>query len=308
MSDSEHERSEKRSSSAQSDLARRQEGVVGRRQLYELGVDKRQIVRREKSGELHEIQPDVWAVGHGNVSPHGHLIAALLSCGERSFLSHRTAAAVHGLRPINVRAIEVTVVARRAPARGALTVHRTANQPQAGDVRERGLLRFSSVPRMLIELAPRETPAELDRLITQAVRKRLLDVAAVERALERHRRRPGVGRLKQALAAYRPQPDRKSELERAFDAWLPTRPEIPEPLRNVHIDGWEIDCWWPEQKVALELDGRPYHVAVGDMERDRVKDTKLQLIGIKPIRVTDFRWEHDRRGVYDDLRNLLELG
>ena len=71
---------------------------------------------------------------------------------------------------------------------------------------------------------------------------------------------------------------------------------------------WEIDCWWPQQRVAVELDGRPYHVAVKDMERDRIKDTKLQLMGIKPMRVTDSRWEYDRAGVYDDLRNLLQLG
>lgn len=44
------------------------------------------------------------------------------------------------------------------------------------------------------------------------------------------------------------------------------------------------------------------------MEKDRVKDTKLQLIGIKPMRVTDFRFEHDRRGVHDDLVALLQLG
>ena len=36
----------------------------------------------------------------------------------------------------------------------------------------------SSVPRMLIELAPRETPAELARLVTVAVQKRLLRLDA----------------------------------------------------------------------------------------------------------------------------------
>jgi very-short-patch-repair endonuclease len=114
--------------------------------------------------------------------------------------------------------------------------------------------------------------------------------------------------LREATARYRPTPDRKSNLERSFDEWLAMQSTIPEPLRNVHIDGWEIDCFWPEQKVALELDGRPYHVTVQDMERDRTKDIKLQLIGIRPMRVTDFRWEHDRAGVAGDLARLLELG
>jgi very-short-patch-repair endonuclease len=242
------------------------------------------------------------------VTPKGHLIAALLSCGSTSFLSHRTAAALHGLRPVNVRAIEVTLVANGTYVRAGLEVHRTAKPPDPTEIRTVEPLRYSSVPRLLIELASRETPAELQRLITEAVRRRRLNVPAMEAALERHARRPGLAALKAALAGYRPRPDRKSDLERAFDAWLLDHPEIPEPHRNVHIDGWEIDCWWPEQRVALELDGRPYHVAASDMDRDRLKDTKLQILQIKPMRVTGDRWDLDRVGVHSDLLALLELG
>jgi hypothetical protein len=169
-------------------------------------------------------------------------------------------------------------------------------------------LRYSSVPRLLIELAARETPAELTRLITEAVRRQRLDLVAMESALQRHARRPGLARLKAALQSYRPRPDRKSGLERAFDEWLLEHPEIPEPRRNVHIHGWEIDCWRPDQRVALELDGRPYHVTADDMERDRLKDTKLQIMRIKPMRVTNVRWDLDRVGVHRDLLALLELG
>jgi very-short-patch-repair endonuclease len=307
MDDSEHEEAEKRPPDAPSELARRQEGVVARRQLYERGIDRKQIARQVKRGQLHEIYPDVWALGHRNISPLGHLIAAVLSCGPDAFLSHRTAAAVHGLRKINTRAIEITVVEKRAPTRGALIMHRTRDDPVM-EIRTRGLLRFSSVPRMFVELAKTESDAELDRLITLAVRKRLLNIDAVEQAIARHARRPGIAQLTQALGRYRPMPDRKSEFERAFDAGLLTRPDIPQPERNVYIAGWEIDCWWAQQRVALELDGRPYHVAVRDMDRDRLKDTKLQLLGIKPMRVTDFRFEHDPRGVYEDLKALLQLG
>lgn len=282
--------------------------MISREQLHDLGFNDRQIVRRESSGDLHELYTDVWAVGHRNITPLGHLIAALLSCGPASFLSHRTAAALHGLRPLNVRAVEVTVAGTRAPARPGLTTHRTARAPEPPDLRVVAHLRYSSVARLLIELAPRETPAELDRLITEAARRRLLDPEAIEAAIRRHARRPGLARLKEALAAYRPRPDRKSDLERAFDAWLIEHPEIPEPQRNVRIAGWEIDCWWPEQRVALELDGRTYHVAVREMDRDRVKDVKLQISHIKPMRVTGERWDIDRAGVHKDLSALLQLG
>jgi very-short-patch-repair endonuclease len=285
-----------------------QEGVLSREQLHDLGLNDEQIARRERNGALHELYTDVWAVGRHSVTPKGHLIAALLSCGTTSFHSHRTSAALNGLRAINLRAIEVTMVGTCSRARTGLITHRTAKPPHSMDIRTVGPLRYSSVPRMLIELAPRETAEELSRLITEAVRRRLLNVHAMEAALARHPRWPGLARLKTALHAYRPRPDRKSELERAFDEWLLQHPEIPQPQRNVHIDQWEIDCFWPDQKVALELDGRTYHVAAGDMERDRLKDTKLQIMAIKPMRVTGERWDLDRPGVYDDLMKLLELG
>lgn len=42
---------------------------------------------------------------------------------------------------------------------------------------------------------------------------------------------------------------------------------IPGPQRNVHVGGWELDRYWPEFTLAVELDGRNYHTAVRDTER-----------------------------------------
>jgi very-short-patch-repair endonuclease len=160
---------------------------------------------------------------------------------------------------------------------------------------------------MLIELAPHETARELDRLITCGVRKGFLDLDRMRTALVTNARRPGTAKLRKALGAYLPTEDRKSDLERDFDAFLREHPEIPPPAeRNVYIDGWEIDCYWPEYKLAVELDGRPYHIAVREMEKDRYKDAKLLIIGIRTFRITGTRFNQDRAGVYDDLMSLLD--
>jgi hypothetical protein len=159
---------------------------------------------------------------------------------------------------------------------------------------------------MLSELAPVETRRELDRLITEGVRRGFFDLATMQLALRG--RRPGRAKLEAALAGYLPKPDRKSGLERAFDELLAQHPEIPEPQRNIYIHGWEIDCYWPEHKLAVELDGRPYHIAVKDMEKDRVKDAKLLRLGIRTLRITDTRFELDPLGVLDDLLAALALG
>jgi hypothetical protein len=285
-------------------IAGRQLGVISLEQLFSVGLSRGQIERWVRDGHLHRLYRGVYAVGHRNLVPHAWLIAALLACGDESFLSHRTAAAVWGLRPIATKRIEVTVPGPKFRARAGLIVHRTALPPEVADLALRNGLRVSSVPRMLIELAVAEQPDELDRLITESVRKQIFDLQAVQAALTSHERRPGVGRLKAGLEGYLPREDRKSDLERSFDQAI-AGTDIPPPLKNVKIDIWEIDCLWPEQRLALELDGRPYHVAVKDTERDRIKDAKLMRLGLKPLRITDLRWRLDQQGALEDIRALL---
>jgi hypothetical protein len=246
----------------------------------------------------------VFLLGHRNVLSKAYLVAALLAAGPEAFLSHRTAAAVWGLREVTISRIDVTVPGRKRSSRGTLRLHRTTLEPY---VETRDGLRVSSFTQMLIESAFQETRQELERLITWGIRKRFLDLEDMRSALAIQGRRRGIPKLKAALGAYLPTHDRKSELERDFDNFLAAHPEIPEPQRNVYIDGWEIDCYWPEQKLAVELDGRPYHLAAKDIEKDKYKDAKLLTTGIRTIRITDTRFNHDQADVYDDLRAALWL-
>jgi very-short-patch-repair endonuclease len=291
--------------------AARQLGVVSRADLYELGLTYEQTRRLVRQGWLHPLHRDVFAVGHRGVVDRGHLLAALLSVGPAAFLSHRSAAGVWGLRPINTHDIELTVPGTGGRKRTDLTIHRTKDEPHPRDVRQNGDLRVSSALRLLVELSPRETPAELERLITVAVQKRLLrpDLRSgrtdVTEALARHERWPGAAKLQHALNRYLRTTSAKSQLELTFDRALNAHPDLPQPQRNVYIGRWEIDRYWAEQRVAAELDGRPYHVSVRDMERDRVKDADLQKLGIIPLRFTDFRVEHDLPGILADLRHFL---
>ena len=288
-------------------LAGRQSGVISLGQLRRAGLTDGDIRGWVKRRHLLPLHRGVFAVGHYRLPPEAHLVAALLAVGPSAFLSHRTAAGVWGLRDLSTRRIEVTAVGRVRRSRGRLVIHRTRGQPDRADVRTRNGLRVSSVARLLIELAPRESARELDRLITLAVRKRLLDLEKMQSALTRYGRRPGVNKLKAALKDYLPRPERKSGLERAFDELLARHPEVPPPQRNVYVEGWEIDCYWPEQRLAVELGGRPYHIVAKEIERDRLKDAKLLKVGIRVLRITDSRFEYDALGAFGDLLAALPL-
>lgn len=295
-------------------LAARQLGLAERGQLYGSGLSADQIRHRVRQGRLHPVFRHVYAVGHRAIVPRAHLLAALLSAGPAAFLSHRTAAAVHGLRPINTHDIELTLPGTGgARSQPRLAVHRTAADPHPTELRTVGLLRVSSALRLIVELAARETDAEVERLIAEAIHRRLLrpDTAdgreAIEATLQRHARRPGMARARRGFAVYRRIESHRSQLERAFDRLLAQHPDIPAPERNVRRGRWELDRYWPQQRVVVELDGRPYHLTAAEMERDRIKDADLQSLGIKVIRVTDARFELDRGGVLYDLRRCLDL-
>jgi hypothetical protein len=302
-------RGEAKRSQLLAQLMRSQSGVIGLEQLRALGVTKAEVAGMVGRRELWHVRRGVYADTRSPMTPRGHLFAALLSFtpDAHAFFSHRTAAALLGLRDLSVHRLELTIVADHTPKRPPLRVHRVCETPPADEIRTRDGITFSSAARMLVELAPRETGDELNRLITAAARKRLLDPQRVERALARHAGARGIAPLRAALAAYRPTPADKSGFERDFAEWLTTDDRIPPPQRNVVLGGWELDFYWPDHGVVAETDGERFHMLPSDRERDYRKDAWLQRRRIAVLRVGEFRFEHDRQGVREDLLGLLGL-
>src|SRR5579875_1159873 len=286
-------------------LAGRQFGVIALAQLERIGFSYEEVRRRRERGFLIKLYRGVYAVGHRNIGQTGWLLAALLACGPNSFLSHRTAAGVWGMRALTVREIEVTVPRARCRSRPGLRLHRARTSPAKGEVSSRAQLRLSSPLRVLVELAARESEGELEGMIHEGVRHQVLAVAELPAMITRHRHRPGIAKLRAAAARYLPRPNAKSGLERSVDEWILTSPEIPSPQRNVKVEEFELDYYWPECRAAVELDGRPYHTAVADMERDHLKSARMAIAGIRLLRITDWRWEHDRAGAQRDILALL---
>jgi hypothetical protein len=289
-------------------IAAKQFGVISLAQLFEIGFTYAEVKGLVRDGHLHPLHRGVYVVGHRTISNRAHLIGGLLALGPASFLSHRGSAAARGLRAVNTREIELTVVADRTPRpRPGLIVHRTAKQPHRDEIQVYNGLRVSSVPRMLIEVSLREGGPELDRLITASVQRGFFNVDKLKATLARHDRRPGIAKTREALAQYIWTPRRKSDLERDFAKWLATDPSIPTPVGNERLGPWEIDFLWPDLGIAVELDGRPWHIAIRDMDKDRAKDIWLQKRGMVSMRITDFRFEHDKAGVSADLHDFLRM-
>jgi very-short-patch-repair endonuclease len=234
-------------------------------------------------------------------------MAAVLACGDGALLSHGSAIALWELLPTSSPTIHVTVPARggRAARRGIRLHRSTRLRPDDADFVDG--IPVTSLPRTLIDFAAVARPGQLERALERADERRLLDLGALDAALERAGRRPGRSSLTAALAAYRPS-DRilRSELERRLHNLL-RRAGLPLPATNVSIAGFEVDACWEEYRLVVELDSRSHHARRSAFQRDRERDRALQLAG---LRVARFTWQDvERRAeVEQTVRGLLVLG
>ncbi|ADB50139.1 type IV toxin-antitoxin system AbiEi family antitoxin domain-containing protein [Conexibacter woesei] len=172
-------------------LAARQHGVVSRGQLRDAGVTGRALDWRLTNGRLLRLHPGVYAAGHARLTRNGHWLAAVLATGPGAVLSHRSAAALHDLRPDNRRAIDVTTAAHRIGS-ARIVVH-ARRSLDARDVASVDGVPVTTVARTLVDLAEVVPPDQLTNALRAADRQRTFDLRAIEAALERTRGRRGSG-------------------------------------------------------------------------------------------------------------------
>jgi very-short-patch-repair endonuclease len=174
------------------------------------------------------------------------------------------------------------------------------------DRRKREGIPVTSVPRTLLDLAIRARPEQLDRLLERAEKLDLLDVRAAEDILDRAGGHRGRGRLRRALALYRPDPAfTRSRFERHFQR-LVRAAGLSAPAMNFNAEGYELDAYWPDLRFAVELDLFETHGSRAAFERDRLRQEELKLLGIEMIRVTKPRLDREPQAVIRNLTALLE--
>jgi hypothetical protein len=228
----------------------------------------------------------VYAVSLAPLSMRARYLAAVMACGPRAALSHRSAADLWGLRP-NATRIEVSVPQEGGGAE-RVQVHRTRMlAPQDFTVNDG--IPVTSVARTLLDLSAVVKAPDLATAIDRAERLRIFDLNAVAELLDRARGRRGAMALRRAIAAYEPS-TQKSKLERRFKQLLRTAPDIPTPFFNAAVEGeqgtHEVDAFWPGHRLAIQLDGFEFHRTRRDRERDAASDADLELAGHRVMRLT----------------------
>lgn len=289
------------------ELVDRQHGVVARRQLIALGIGREAIKIRLRAGRLHRLHRGVYAVGHRVISQEARWMAAVLFCGPDSVLSHRSAAALWGIREPTSGAIEVTAPLK-SRSRGAIRRH-YAVLPLDEVTEHRGIP-LTTVPRTIFDLAAASSADVAEAALRQAEYLRLHDRLSLPHLLQRYPGRKGSTAVREILARRREISGRsRSWLEEVFLPFLDQH-RLPRPQQlnawiEVHDKRFEVDCYWPALKAIVELDGFAAHGTRTAFREDRFRDRKLQVAGYGFIRIAPEQLEEEPEAIAADLRYLL---
>lgn len=288
------------------DFVGRQRGVITHDQLRGLGVGVRTIKRWTGSGRLRPVHREVYAFGPRPLTKRGKWLAAVLAMGPEAFLSHRSAAALWGLRGDQPK-VDVTAPQGKQvlPGRKGIKVHRCQFDP--ADVTMRDGIPVSTVARTLFDLAEHSRPYEMKKAWDEASRLKLLRVPEVLAVYERGRGRRARTRIRPfLLAEQRYVEDAASPLEDRFGEFVVAQ-RLPPPQVNVLVGEDVVDALWPEARLIVELDSWEFHGHRAAFEEDRDRDTEHLLDGYRTIRVTHRKLSEQPERLAAQIRALLGL-
>ncbi len=282
-------------------LAWRQHGLISYRQLKALGLDKSAVERRVRRGGLHRVRRGVYAVGHPPLTVEAHFLSAVFAYGNQAVLSHHSAAVLWKLRPAKGPRVDVTVPSGGTRARrGAVIVHRSPVPPDHRTVRER--IPVTTPIRTLIDLADCSPRRELERAIDEA-----LYLGWDLSSLQPLPGRRGAGMLSAVLHEHQAGTTRtRSEFEELL-LDLCRQYDLPLPLVNRAVEGYEVDFVWPEARLIVEADGWSAHRSRAAFERDRLRDAALGAAGWRVMRITWRRLTREPGLVAAQLARLLGI-
>lgn len=291
----------------------RQDGVISRRQLREIGFSDTQIDEEVARERFHRLFHAVYAYGNPAVGRRGRLWAATLACGPGAVISHRNAAALMGLIDRGPAAVDVIAPAQRGREIEGIRLHRV-RLPLADEVGTFDGIPCTSPSRTFVDLAGTVGLPVLRSGFERAAASGLLDLDGIEVVLARSPRR-GAATLRKLIADWRPAERvvKRGRLKSPLEAKvLPIvlRGGVPAPRPNAQVrlangKTIEVDLLWDEQRFVVEADSHGFHGTDAAFERDRWRDRELMRVGYSTLRVTHRAAEREAPAVAETIRERL---
>lgn len=258
---------------------RRHDGVITLDQARRAGLSEYSVRRKVRKGQWRRCGTGVYFADDRPFTSAARLRAAVWGRGSHAVASGLAAAWWLGLMNLEPRMIEVTVprtASGRAPAGVRL---RRRDLDEQDIVEDRGL-RVTGLALTVLEASARRGggPKIMDSALQRRVR-----LEDLQRAHLRNRGRWGAVAARRLLEAAAG--GARSEAERL----------LIELLRAAGITGWQanyragpysIDVAFPDQRVAIEIDGWAFHSDREAFQNDRTRQNWLALQGWQVLRFT----------------------
>jgi hypothetical protein len=292
--------------------ARRQHGLLTRRQLLDEGLSDAEIAALVRRGHLRWLHRGVYALAGAPDTLARRLLAASLALGT-GFASHGAAASLLGLyRPPRAPrpAVHLTVPHGTSRTLAGTVLHRTRILPSSHRLVVDGVPTLT-VERTVCDLAAMLDDDALARTIDEALARRRTTLDAVIATFETldAGRRAGRGRLRRLLGERAHGSGlAESELEARFlalvrDAGLPA-PVVQASPSWLPVPAGRVDCLYPAAGLVAELDGRG-HLTEAQRDLDLRRDHAAQRHGWTVARFSWRQVVHDGPYVVDVMRSLL---
>jgi hypothetical protein len=152
------------------------------------------------------------------------------------------------------------------------------------DMCRRERLAVMSAPLAVMDYARDADQVAVRFAFLEACRLGLFGRSDLEPCFERIEGMRGASRVRPLLRLWVPELGQvRSVLEGLFLlAWIKSDNRMP--LVNRRVCGFEVDCFWPEQHLVVELDGASYHSDPLARKRDAEKESALVRGGLRVAR------------------------
>jgi len=235
-------------------------------------------------------------------------MAAVLSSGLGAVLSHRSAAALWGIRESASGAVDVTVTSK---SRSSTLIRRHHCTLPGDEVTAREGIPVTIVPRTILDLAASSSTDRVESAIRQVEYQRLYDRLSLVDMIDRYPGRRGVRRVRMALTRVEALPTgrTRSRLEERFLPFL-RRHCLPRPRLNDWIvvgdKRYQVDCHWHNTGQVVELDSWEGHGTRSAFREDRARGRTLRTAGYDVTRISWAQLDDEPEAVAADLRKLLQ--
>ncbi len=269
-------------------LAAGQHGLVTRGQALS------SLSRKQLEGWVHRrvlvpVRPGVYRFQGVPESWEQRLLAACLAC--EGVASHRAAARVWGFDGVASLRLEVSVPLGQVVRLPGVRAHRSNRLTPEFVTVHRGI-RVTTPARTLVDLSAVTPAPTLEKAVDGALREGLVTVASLRACFDAL-----AGRGRRRVAHFRPILDARepgyspgdSDLEVRVQRWLAAA-SLPPPAAQFPVlvgdRRYRIDLAYPDQRIAIELDGWAAHGTRLAFDHDRVRGNELELSGWVLLRFT----------------------